>query len=375
MCAKALGVVVFLFVGLGLLLCCAYMMESRVGYAGPLSGDQANLGKEILNGCTLAVENTNQAGGLKGRKIELVSMDDQNLPDKAKEAAYALCRKRPLFVVGHVDSGCSLEAAKIYHDHRILMITPTSTNPKLTESGGGSVFRVCGRDDHQGNAAAIYLIKHYPSKTVGVIHDNSEYGRGLVQEFIKNYEFLSGVNVLFDEEVARGDATMEQAAQKCVAAKPDVIYFGGLAKQGGTFLKALREQGDNSFFMSGDGCFEQDFIHSAGAAAEGALITFYPDFKPLVGTGSEAFLKQYQKRFGAEPSAYAALGYEAVMLGLNAVANAASPMSDRTIADALRRSSFKTFFGILQFDDKGDLKESPYVMWTVENGKYKEVGI
>jgi branched-chain amino acid transport system substrate-binding protein len=351
------------------------MMESRVGYAGPLSGDQANLGKEILNGCTLAVESTNQAGGLRGRKIELVSMDDHNIPDKAKEAAYALCRKRPLFVVGHVDSGCSLEAAKIYHDHRILMITPTSTNPKLTEGGAGNVFRVCGRDDHQGNAAAIYLIKHYPSKTVGVIHDNSEYGRGLVQEFIKNYEFLSGVNVLFKEEVARGDAKMEQAAQKCVAAKPDVIYFGGLSKQGGAFLKALREQGDSSFFMSGDGCFEQDFIDTAGAAAEGALITFYPDLRPLAGTGSEAFIKQYQKRFGAEPGPYAAFGYEAVMLGLNAASNAASPLSDRTIADALRRSSFKTLFGILQFDDKGDLKESPYVMWTVENGKYKEVGI
>lgn len=371
---RALGVVVFLFMGMGLLLCCVYMMESRVGYAGPLTGDQASLGQEILNGCTLAVETTNEAGGLKGRKIELVSMDDQNLPDKAKEAAYALCRKRPLFVVGHVDSGCSLEAARIYHDHSILMITPTSTNPKLTDSGGGNVFRVCGRDDHQGFTAAIFLIKHYPSKTVGVIHDNSEYGRGLVQEFIKNYEFLSGVNVLFDEEVARGDVKMEEAAVKCVAAKPDVIYFGGLAKQGATFLKELREQGDNSLFMSGDGCFEQDFVDTAGAAADGSLVTFYADFKPLVGTGSDAFIKRYQKRFGAEPSAYAALGYEAVMLGLNAVGSAASPMSDRTIADALRRSSFKTFFGILQFDDKGDLKESPYVMWTVENGKYKEVG-
>lgn len=371
---KALGVMVFLFLGLGLLLACASMMESRVGFAGPLTGEQASLGKELLNGCTIAVEATNQAGGLKGRKIELISVDDENLPDKAREAAYVLCRKKPLFVVGHVDSGCSLEAAKIYHDHRVVMITPTSTNPKLTESGNGNVFRVCGRDDHQGNAAAIWIIKHNPSKTVGVIHDNSEYGRGLVEQFIRNYEFLSGVNVLFNEEVMRGDPKMEQAVLKCVSARPDVVYFGGLSKQGAVFLKELREQGVMGSFMSGDGCFEQQFIDNAGAMAEGALVTFYPDVRALTGTGSPAFAKLYENRFGAEPGPYAAFGYEAVMLGLKAVSTAASPLSDRTIGEALKRTSHKTLFGILEFDDKGDLKESPYVMWTVENGKFKELG-
>jgi branched-chain amino acid transport system substrate-binding protein len=372
---RALVTMVSVLAGLGLILGCNAMMETKVGFAGPLTGPQGGLGQELLNGATLAAEKWNGAGGLKGKKVELISMDDEDQPDKAREVARALCRKNPLFVVGHVDSGCSLEAAKVYHDHRVLMITPLSTNPKLTEGDFNNVFRLCGRDDRQGRAAAVWLIKRYPGKTVGVVHDGTEYGRGLAEEFISNYQFLSGVNVLFKEQVTRGDIKMEPIMMKCAAAKPDILYFGGISHQGAALLKNLRESGLTTQFMSGDGCFQKEFIEGAGALAEGTLLTFYPDLASLPGTGGPEFAKQYEKRFGSSPGPYAAFGYEAVSIGLTGVSSAASPLSDRTIGEALKRQSFKTIFGILQFDGKGDLRESPFVMYTVENGQFKELGI
>jgi branched-chain amino acid transport system substrate-binding protein len=350
-------------------------MESKVGFAGPLTGPQGNLGQELLNGANLAIERWNEAGGLKGKKVELVSMDDEDQPEKAREVARALCRKNPLFVVGHVDSGCSLEAAKVYKDHRVLMITPLSTNPALTEGLYDNVFRLCGRDDRQGKAAAIWVIKHAPGKTVGVVHDSSTYGKGLADEFISNYQFLSGVNVLFNESVRRGETNFENLLMKCAAAKPDVVYFGGLSPQGAALLKGLRENGINATFIAGDGCFQKEFIELAGELAEGSIVSFYPDLASLPGTGSAEFVKRYEERFGAAPGPYAAFGYEAVSVGLTGVSNAAPPLSDRTIGEALKRLSFKSLLGILEFDGKGDIKGSPFIMWTVENGKFKELGV
>lgn len=373
--SRALVTTVCVLAGLALMMGCNAMMETKVGFAGPLTGPQGNLGQELLNGANLAVEKWNDAGGLKGKKVELVSMDDGDQPEKAAEVAKALCRKNPLFVVGHVDSGCSLEAAKIYQDHRVLMITPLSTNPNLTEGKFDNVFRLCGRDDRQGKAAAIWIIKHYPGKTVGVVHDNSAYGKGLVEQFVANYQFLSGVNVLFNEPVQRGQDDLEAVVMKCVASKPDIVYFGGLSQQGAVLLKDLRDSGVTAQFMSGDGCFQKEFIEGAGALADGTLLTFYPDLVSLPGTGGQGFAKLYEKKFGAPPGPYAAFGYEAVNVGLTGVMNAAPPLSDRTIGEALKRLSFKSLLGILEFDGKGDIKGSPFVMWTVENGKFKEMGL
>ncbi|MGA9751701.1 MAG: branched-chain amino acid ABC transporter substrate-binding protein [Acidobacteriota bacterium] len=364
--------------GLGLWACgsCHNPTEFRVATAGPLSGSESRTGKDVLNGVVLAVEETNAAGGVRGRRIVLVSADDGNDSTKAAEVALALCRKKPLFVIGHVDSGCSLKAAPIYQNHKVVMISPTSTSPKLTEQGLDHIFRVCGRDDMQGRAAAIWVIKHNMGQRVAVLHESSEYGGGLAREFVTNFEFLSGQKVAFDQELIGDDSKMNEAVQRCKDAGLDLIYFGGLHHQGAAFLRRLRQAGVNAAFMSGDGCFGPDFVAAAGPEnAAGALATFYPDLSSLPGTGTRQFLAAYKARFGEPPGPFAIFGYKAAKVGLSAAANAVSPVSHRTLVDALRRLTFQTPYGLLRFCEKGDPADFRYVMWQVVDGKYEEMGV
>ncbi len=360
---------------LGLFLACSGIKDVKVGVAGPLSGEQAAYGQEVLNGVQLAVDKWNAQGGINGKKIAIIAVDDENNPVKAKEMAYFLCKKNPLLVVGHVDSGCSLAAAKIYEDNKVVMISPTSTTPKLTDAGYKYVFRVCGRDDLQAMHAAVWFAKHRPGQTAGVVHDNSDYGTGLAEEFIRNYEFLTNRKVLFNQEVQRGDMQMSAVVDQCKKTSPDMIYFGGLAHQGGTLLKNLRENGLTCAFMSGDGCYGQRFIDSAGQDyATGAIVTFYPDLSSLPGTNTRDFLAAYRKKYGNDPGPFSIFGYKAADVGFSAMAQAGVPLNGRTISEALHRMTFKTFFGLMRFNDKGDPTESPYSMYVVEDGTFKEIG-
>ncbi|MEW5765664.1 MAG: branched-chain amino acid ABC transporter substrate-binding protein [Acidobacteriota bacterium] len=355
---------------------CTSMQEVKIGVAGPLSGEQATLGQDVLNGVNLAVEEWNAKGGIRGRRISVTAVDDENDPTKAKEMAYYLARKRPLVVIGHVDSGCSLQAAKTYQDNGVVMISPTSTSPKLTESGQDHVFRVCGRDDFQGRAAALWFVKQYPDRSVGVVSDNSDYGRGLADEFVRNYEFLSARKVLFRVELQRGDPKLEPALSRCLEERPDLLFFGGLANQGGALLKALRERGSSAVFMAGDGCFGKPFLDAAGPeVATGSLVTFYPDLSNIPGTRTETFLNGYRARYKSEPGPFGIFGYKAAHVALSAISQAGVPLNDRTIIDALHRLTFETVFGLMRFSDKGDPTETPVAIWVVEEGTFKEIGI
>jgi branched-chain amino acid transport system substrate-binding protein len=358
-----------------LALGCRSAREVRIAVVGPLTGEQAEKGKEVLEGVSIAVEEWNAHGGVRGRKVILVSADDENLPQKAAEVAYFISKQSPRFVVGHVDSGCSMAAAKIYQDRQVLMISPTSTNPKLTEMGLPGVFRVCGRDDAQGKAAAVWCMKHDLGGRVAVVHDNSDYGYGLAKEFIRNYEFLSGGKVLLDETVARDLGDMKPVAAKCKEAGVGLVYFGGLHPQGAALLRELRAAKADALFMSGDGCFGQEFIDAAGKElAEGALVTFYPDLAALPEKGAQAFRQSYTERYGKGPGPFAIFGYIAANTGLTAISKAVTPIRDETIRDALHRLTFDTPYGEMRFNDKGDPTEMRYTVWTVRGGSFGELG-
>jgi branched-chain amino acid transport system substrate-binding protein len=376
MIKRTLWVLVFL-AGISslLFLSCSNPREVRVGVVGPLSGEQEAIGKDVLNGVQIAVDEWNAKGGVHGKAITLISLDDQNQPTKAAEMAYLLSKRDPLLVIGHVDSGCSLEAAKIYQDHHIIMITPTSTTPKLTDLGYKDVFRVCGRDDMQGRAAAIWVVKHNMGERVGVVDDGTAYGKGLAQEFKNNYEFLSNSKILFENSVVRGDPVMGNVLKQCNESNPDLVFFGGLHQQGGTLLKRLRQEGINAVFMAGDGCFGKAFIDAAGPeVATGALVTFYPDLSTLPGTHTQAFLKSYEDKFEGTPGPYSIFGYKAADVGLTAAANAVTPLTDRTLRDSLHRLTFETPFGLMRFCDKGDPSEFRYVVWRADGDRFVELG-
>ncbi len=355
----------------GLCLACSGAREVRVGVAAPLTGPEAKTGQAVLDGAQLAVDQCNKAGGVRGRRAAIVAMDDKDLPDDAEQTAQNLCRKRVAFVVGHVDSGCSHRAAAVYLVNKVVMISPASTSPALTCSGNPFVFRVCGRDDQQGKQAAIWFVRHMPGHKVAVVHDGSNYGRGLANEFRINYEFLSGCQVLFKETLARGQSDFSALIAKLKAAPPQMVYFGGVETDGAAMLKAIRAAGIPCGFMAGDGCFGDEFIEKAGKQeAEGAMATFTHDLggRPVY----REWLPGYKERFGA-PGPFAVFGYTAAQVGLKAYAQAVYPPTSATLRDALHRLTFNTLLGPMKFDDRGDPNETPYAIWQVVGGKYTEV--
>jgi len=345
-----------------------------VAVAGPLTGPQATIGQEVLNGATLAVGEWNALGGVRGRKIELFSEDDADTPQKAAEVAEAIASRHPLFVVGHVDSGCSLATVPIYKAHGVVMISPTATNTRLTTGGETGAFRVCGRDDAQGKAAAVWLTTHAPGHRIVVLHAASDYGRGLSDEFTKALEFLSSAQVVLHEELPGSVSKFEDLIAKIKEAHPEIIYFGGVEAEGGALLKACRTAGIQAQFMSGDGCFGPPFIAAAGTeAAEGTLVTFYPDPAKSSSADVMAFRGAYLQKYGSEPGPFGVYGYMAAQVGLTAVSKAVTPISARTLRDALHREVFPTVYGDLRFDDKGDRTEVRYTIWQVSQGKFVEV--
>jgi len=356
------------------LLSCDRPREVRMAVAGPLTGPQSTIGRGVLNGATLAADEWNTLGGVRGRKIEVFSEDDVDSPVKAAEVAEILVARHPLFVVGHVDSGCSLATSPIYKAHGVVMISPTATNTRLTDSGDTGAFRVCGRDDAQGKAAAVWLTSHAPGHRTAVIYAPSDYGRGLGEEFTKALEFLSGSKVVLQEELPGSVSKVEDLVAKVKAAHPEIIYFGGVEAEGGGLLKTLRAAGIGAQFMSGDGCFGPAFVAAAGPeAAEGTLVTFYPDPAKSSSADVMAFRAAYLQKYGAEPGPFGVYGYMAAQVGLTAVSKAVTPISARTIRDALHREVFPTVYGPIRFNDKGDRTDVRYTVWQVSQGNFVEV--
>src|SRR5512135_424207 len=177
----ALGICLVAFYG-----CAKKEDVIKIGIAGPMTGDQSKMGMDFKNGVALAVEQWNAKGGVLGKKIEMVVEDDQHDPKQAVAIANKLVNEGAVGIVGHFNSSCSIPASKIYMDGSIPMITPATTNPQLTEQGFWNVFRVCGRDDQQGKAAASFVADYLKVKRVAVIHDKTTYGQGLADEFKKN---------------------------------------------------------------------------------------------------------------------------------------------------------------------------------------------
>ncbi len=312
---RAKWVIFFVSVAvLGLMLGCAGGNEIKIGVAASLSGPSAKQGQGIVNGVSIAVDRWNAEGGVNGKQIVLIQKDDQENPDVAVEVANAMIQEKVCLVIGHLDSSCSLSASEIYKEAGIVMVTPGSTNPQVTDREGfNNVFRLCGRDDHQGKAAAVYLMNlqvgvEEPAK-VAVVRDGTTYGDGLADQFKKFYELLSNQQVGLEEGITREmeDYTALVAAIK--EGESDYLYFGGVYNDAVRLLSAMREAELETILVTGDGCFDPELIALAGAeVAEGVIVTFpkSPDQCPRL----DQFLADYRKQFG-EPTTYSLNAYEA----------------------------------------------------------------
>ncbi len=338
----------------------------RVACVGPMTGEQAKQGKDMEEGARLAVEEWNAKGGVLGKKIELLVGDDAQDPKQANAVANKMFTQGVVIVDGHYNSSCTIPASEVYNQRHMVCLTPASTNPQVTDRRYPTIFRVCGRDDQQGRAAAEFVAKHLPQARVAILDDKTTYGQGLAGEFQKNYEALTGKKAVFTGVVVKEDQDHTPVLTNMKGENPDVVYFGGLYPQGGLLVKQMRQLAIKAAFMSGDGTFDPEFVRIAGPEnAEGSYLTFILDQEKL--PTAKRVVDAYKKRFG-EVGPYSLYSYEAVNIALQGMVKAGTE-DGLKVAEAIHGMSFDTVFGPMQFDAKGDVLTSPYVMWQVQGGK------
>jgi len=344
------------------------LADITVGLAGPITGQLAAFGEQFSQGAKKAVEDINKAGGINGEKLVLEIGDDACDPKQAVSVANQLASKGAKFVAGHLCSGSSIPASKVYEEEGILQITPASTNPKFTDEGGWNVARVCGRDDAQGKVAGAFLAKTYAGKKVAIVDDKSAYGKGLADETRKALN-AGGVTEVLNESINAGEKDYSALVSKLKGAGVEAIYFGGYHPEAGLILKQMGEQGLNAKMYSGDSMNSAELWTIAGTAAENIFFTFAPE--PRNSPDAAAVVEEFKKA-GYDPEGYTLYTYAAFQMYQQA-ATATGSTDNQKIGEWLRAGNpTKTVLGEIKLDAKGDLVNPVYVWYTFKDGKYFE---
>ncbi|MBC2680451.1 branched-chain amino acid ABC transporter substrate-binding protein [Pseudomonas sp. CFBP 8758] len=347
--------------------------DIKIGVAGPMTGANASFGQQYMKGAQAAADAINKAGGVNGEKIVLVAGDDACEPKQAVAVANRLAdQDKVAGVVGHFCSSSTVPASEVYADAGVLMITPGSTNPTVTERGLPAVFRMCGRDDQQGIVAGDYIVDVLKGKKVAVINDKDTYGKGLADATSAQLT-KRGVKPVLEEGLTRGEKDFSALVTKIRSTGADVVYFGGLHPEAGPLVRQMREQGLKDVkFMSDDGIVTDELVTTAGGAqyVDGVYMTFGAD--PRMLPDSKAVVEEFRKS-GYEPEGYTLYAY-ASLQALAAGFNGAKSNKGEEAAKWLKANPVKTVMGEKAWDTKGDLKVSDYVVyqWNAE-GKYKQL--
>ena len=264
-----------LTLGLGLALAVPAHAQIRLGVAGPITGPNASFGAQLRNGVEQAVEDINAAGGILGQRITLSIGDDVSDPRQGVSVANKFIGDGVRFIVGHFNSGVTMPASEVYAENGAVFITPSATNPRITERGLWNAFRTCGRDDQQGAVAAAYLVRNFAGKRVAIVHDKTTYGKGLADETQKAMN-AAGLKEVIYEGVNTGEKDFSALISKLKAANVDIVYWGGLHTEGGLIVRQMRDQGVTAPMMSGDGIADNEFAD----VVTDALAGLFPDDPP-----------------------------------------------------------------------------------------------
>jgi branched-chain amino acid transport system substrate-binding protein len=334
--------------------------QVKIGVGGPFTGSNATFGAQMKKGAEQAVADINAKGGILGQKIELSFGDDRSDPKEGVSVANKFVGDKVRLVLGHFNSGVSIPASEVYAENGILMISPASTNPRLTERNLWNTFRTCGRDDQQGEVAGKFLLKSYKGKKVAIVHDKTTYGKGLADETKKAIN-AGGLKEVLYEGVNIGEKDFAALVSKIKAAGADIVYWGGLHTEGGLIVRQMRDQGVKAPMMSGDGIATDEFAAIGGPGVEGTLMTFAPD--PQKRPEAAAVVKTFLAA-NFKPEAYTLYAYATIQVMAEAAARSKST-DPKKIADAIRGGKpFSTVIGSLSFNKKGDITRPDYTMYT-----------
>ena len=339
----------------------------KIGTAGPMTGQYASFGQQMKAGAEQAVADINAAGGVNGEMLELSVGDDACDPKQAVAVANQMAGDGVVFMAGHFCSGSSIPASSVYAEEGVIMISPASTNPKFTdERPADGVFRVCGRDDQQGEVAGNFLLERFPDATIAFVHDKSAYGKGLADATIAVYEANGGTPAMYEAYTA-GEKDYTAIVTKLKNENVDVLYVGGYHTEAGLMARQMRDQGMDTVLVSGDALVTDEYWSITGDAGEGTLMTFSPDPRKNEGV---AELVETFRAAGTEPEGYVLYTYAAIQAWADAAAAAGDAGDYDAMVGALNEGSFETVLGDLSFNETGDVTLPGYVVYEWKDGTY-----
>lgn len=331
----------------------------KIGIPQPMTGPATQYGDQIQAGALTAIDAINAAGGVKGKKLEPLLIDDGCEPKQAVPAANRVVNAGAKFAVAHACSGTTVPAVNVYEQEGIVAITPGATSPLVTDTiKPHFFFRTIGRDDQQGPFAAGYIAKQLKPKTVAILHDKQTYGSGVASQ-VRDSLSKEKINVALFEGINVGDSDYSAVITKLKSLNPDLIYFGGYHAELGLLLRQAREQGLKTQFMGPEGVANKDLVAIAGPAVEGLLVTLPSDFTKL--PGNEKVLENFKKYKRSPDGAFTLTAYAAVQILVDSI-NAVG-QDPTKVADHMHKATFNTAIGKVEYDTKGDLKEFEFAVF------------
>ena len=342
----------------------------RIGHAGPLTGNIAHLGKDTENGVRMAIDEANAKGiSIGGKKVKFImqSEDDGAEPRQATLVAQKLADGKVQGIIGHVNSGTTIPASKIYHDAGIPQISPSATNPKYTQQGYQNAFRVVANDAQLGSVMGRYAAQTLKLKNVAVVDDRSAYGQGLADEFLKSAK-ANGINIVSRQFTTDKSTDFSAILTAIKAKQPDAIFFGGIDAVGGPMLRQMKQLGISAKFMGGDGvCSEQMPVLAGEGLIDDVVLCSEPggveDAQKKV---MEDFRTAFRKKYNGNVQIYAPYAYDATWLMITAMQKAGSADPAKYLP-IMASSKYQGVTGMIEFDAKGDVKNSALTLYTFRN--------
>jgi branched-chain amino acid transport system substrate-binding protein len=348
----------------------------KIGHVGPLTGSIAHLGKDNELGGRLAIEELNAKGlkiGGKEVKFELLGEDDAADPKQGTAAAQKLVDSNVVGVVGHLNSGTSIPAARIYSNAGIPQISPSSTAPSYTKQGFKTTFRVVANDGQLGGTLGKYAVNELKAKSIAIIDDRTAYGQGVADEFEKSVKAAGG-KVVGREFTNDKASDFSAILTKLKGVKPDVVFYGGMDAVAGPMMRQMKQLGIDSKFMGGDGICTGEMAKLAGdAIGEGKVICAEAGgVSPDKAAGLEEFKKRFKAKFGIDVQLYAPYVYDAVNTMVAAMQKADSTDPKKFLPE-LSKISYDGITGPIAFDQYGDMKDASLTLFTFKGGKKEQM--
>jgi branched-chain amino acid transport system substrate-binding protein len=355
-------------------------MVVKIGHVGPTSGGIAHLGKDNENGARMAIDELNAKGttiGGKKVKFELLAEDDAGDPKQGTAVAQKLVDSKVNGVIGHLNSGTTIPASKLYSDAGIPQISPSATNPKYTRQGFKTTFRVVADDVHLGGTLGRYAVKELKGKSIAVIDNRTAYGQGVAEEFVKGVKAAGGSIV--DQQYTSDKATDFTAILTQIKSKkPDVLFYGGMDAEAGPMLRQMKQLGIDAKFVGGDGICSSELPKLAGGAmADGQVYCAEAGgVDPSQQAGLDAWKAKYKSKFGIDVQVYAPYVYDALNVMVAAMVKAGSADPKVYLPVLAKTEGYKGVTGNITFDEKGDIKNGALTMHTyTKAGKQESLGV